>query len=84
MPATVTTQDAERIVFSGLAEVGADEDAISRDASFEELDVDSLDLVEVAQVVDDELGVELRADDVKDLRTVGDAIDLIVAKADSG
>jgi acyl carrier protein len=84
MPATVTTQDAERVVFNGLAEVGAEEDSISRDATFEELDVDSLDLVEVAQVVEDELGVELRADDVKDLRTVGDAVDLIVAKADSG
>jgi acyl carrier protein len=84
MPATVTTQDAERVVFNGLTEVGAEEDALSRDATFEELDVDSLDLVEVAQVVDDELGVELKADDVKELRTVGDAIDLIVAKADSG
>ena len=84
MPATVTTQDAERVVMGGLVEVGADEDALSRDATFEQLDVDSLDLVEVAQVVEDELGVELRADDVKELRTVGDAIDLIVAKADSG
>jgi acyl carrier protein len=84
MPATVTTQDAERVVFNGLAEVGAEEDSISRDATFEQLDVDSLDLVEVAQVVEDELGVELRADDVKELRTVGDTIDLIVAKADSG
>ena len=84
MPATVTKQDAERIVFNGLAEVGAEEDSISREATFEDLDVDSLDLVEVAQVVEDELGVELRADDVKELRTVGDAIDAIVAKADSG
>jgi acyl carrier protein len=81
MPTTVTTQDAERVVFAGLAEVGADEESISRDATFEELDVDSLDLVEIAQVVEDELGVELRADDVKELRTVGDAIDLIVAKS---
>ena len=78
MPATVTKQDAERVVFNGLAEVGAEEDSIKREATFEELDVDSLDLDE------DELGVELRADDVKELRTVGDAIDAIVAKADSG
>ncbi len=81
MPTTVTTDDAERVVFAGLAEVGADEAAISRAATFEELDVDSLDLVEIAQVVEDELGVELRADDVKELRTVGDAIDVIVAKS---
>jgi acyl carrier protein len=84
MPATVTAQDAERVVFNGLVEVGAEQDALSRDATFEQLDVDSLDLVEVAQVVEDELGVELKADDVKEMRTVGDAIDLIVEKADSG
>jgi acyl carrier protein len=81
MPATVTANDAERVVFAGLAEVGAEESAINSDATFEELDVDSLDLVEIAQIVEDELGIELRADDVKDLRTVGDAIDLIVSKS---
>ena len=40
-----------------------------------------LDLVEIAQIVEDEFGVELAGDDVKDLKTVGDVIDLVVAKA---
>jgi acyl carrier protein len=80
MPTQVTTEEVEQVVFNGLAELGAERDQISRDASFEELDVDSLDLVELAQIVEDKFGVELGADDVKDLRTVGDAIDLIVAK----
>jgi acyl carrier protein len=80
MPTQVTTQEVEQVVFDGLAELGAEREQISRDASFEELDVDSLDLVELAQIVEDKFGVELGADDVKDLRTVGDAIDLIVAK----
>ena len=39
---------------------------------FEDLDVDSLDLVELAQIVEDEFGVELDGDDVKDVKTVGD------------
>ena len=47
---------------------------------FEDLDVDSLDLVELAQIVEDEYGVELKGDDIKDVKTVGDVIDLVVAR----
>ena len=49
--------------------------------SLEDLDIDSLDLVELAQIVEDEYGVELRGDDVKDVKTVGEVIDLVVTKA---
>ena len=80
MPTQVSTDNVEKVVFDGLAELGADRDSISREATLEALDVDSLDLVELAQIVEDEFGVELGADDVKDLKTVGDAVDLIVAK----
>ncbi len=80
MPAQATAESAEQVIFDGLKEVGA-EGEITRDSTFEELDVDSLDLVEVAQIVDDEFGVELQGEDVKDLRTVGQVIDLVVARA---
>jgi len=84
MPTTqVTSEAVEKVVFDGLAELGAEREQISRDATFEAIDVDSLDLVELAQIVEDEFGVELGADDVKDLKTVGDAVDLIVAKGAS-
>jgi acyl carrier protein len=78
--ATVTADSVEEKLVAALEEMGA-EGAVSRDATFEQLDVDSLDLVELAQVVEDEFGVELKGDDVKDLRKVGEAIDLVVAKA---
>jgi acyl carrier protein len=68
-------------VVETLASFGPDADQITRDATFEELDIDSLDLVELAQIVEDEYGVVLKGDDMKELRTVGDAIDLIVSKA---
>jgi acyl carrier protein len=68
-------------VFSALEEFGAEPDQINPDATFESLDIDSLDLVELAQIIEDEFGVELEGDDVKDLRTVGEAIDLVVARA---
>ena len=54
---------------------------ITREATFEELDIDSLDLVELAQIVEDEYGVVLKGEDMKELKTVGDAIDLIAERA---
>jgi acyl carrier protein len=81
MEAGVTTDRVEQVIFDGLVEVGADRDAVSREASLEDLDVDSLDLVEVSQIVEDEFGVELEGDDIKDLKTVGEVIDLVVARS---
>jgi acyl carrier protein len=79
--ATVTPEAVEARVIEALASFGPDVDQVTRDATFEELDVDSLDLVELAQIVEDEYGVELKGDDMKALKTVGDAIDLVVARA---
>jgi acyl carrier protein len=81
MEAGVTTDRVEQVIFDGLAEVGAEREEISREATFEALDVDSLDLVEIAQIVEDEFGVELEGDDVKDLTNVGQVIDLVVARS---
>jgi acyl carrier protein len=80
MPTEVKTDTVEKVIFDGLNEIGA-EGEVTREATFEDLDVDSLDLVELAQIVEDEFGVELDGDAVKDVRTVGDVIDLVVAKA---
>ena len=80
MPTQVSNEAVEKTIFSGLTEIGA-EGEITREATLESLDVDSLDLVELAQIVDDEFGVELDGDAVKDVKTVGDVIDLVVARA---
>jgi acyl carrier protein len=82
MPA-VTTQQVESRVIEALASFGPDPEQISRESTFEELDIDSLDLVELAQIVEDEYGVVLKGEDMKELQTVGDAVDVIVAKADA-
>jgi len=80
--ATVTTEQVQTRVVETLASFGPDADQISRESSFEELDIDSLDLVELAQVVEDEYGVVLKGEDMKQLKTVGDAIDMIVTRAE--
>jgi acyl carrier protein len=77
----VSTESVEKTIYDGLVELGTERGDLSREATLESLDVDSLDLVELAQIVEDEYGVELKGDDVKDVKTVGEVIDLVVAKA---
>lgn len=81
MSTTITIQDVERTVVEALAELGPEPEQITRGATLEELDIDSLDLVEVAQIVEEEYGVKLTTDDAERLKTVGDAIDLIFERA---
>lgn len=80
MATTIETKDVERVIFAGIEELGG-EGVIARESTFESLDLDSLDLVELAQIVEDEFGVELDGDAVKDVRIAGDVIDLVVARA---
>jgi len=80
--AAVTADQVQTRVVETRASFGPDADQITRESTFEELDIDSLDLVELAQVVEDEYGVVLKGEDMKDLKTVGDSIDLIVSRAE--
>ena len=81
MSTTTDTATVEATFYKSLETFGAEPSAIKREASFEELDVDSLDLAELSQIVEDEYGVKFNSSDVEQLKTVGDAIDLIVARA---
>jgi acyl carrier protein len=80
MSTTATREQVEERVFRALEEFGADPDQISADAEFEELDIDSLDLVELAQIVEDEYGVELKGEDLQGVKTVGQAVDLVTSR----
>jgi acyl carrier protein len=79
--ATATQESVETTIVDAIAKLGPDADQVTRDATFEALDIDSLDLVEVAQVIEEEFGVVLKGEDMEQLKTVGDAIDLVVARA---
>jgi acyl carrier protein len=81
MPATITPDQVETVVYDALVDIGPTRDQLTRDATFEELDVDSLDLAELSQVVEEHFGVRLKGDDVAQIKTVGDAIDLIASRA---
>lgn len=76
-----TKEDVAQRVREALIEFGADPDAIAPDARFEVLDVDSLDLVELAQIAEDDYGVAITTEDLKQIETVGQAVDLIAERA---
>jgi acyl carrier protein len=78
---SVTPEAAQKVITDALVDVGADRDAITLEATFEELDVDSLDLAELSQIIEDEYGVKLKGEDVGKIKTVGDAVDLVVNRA---
>jgi acyl carrier protein len=80
MPATITTESVEKTITDALAQFGVEPAAISPESTFEELDVDSLDLTEISQIIEEEYGVALKGDDVKQIKTVGDAVDLVVSR----
>jgi len=81
MPETVTPEAVETTVREALVQFGPEADDIKLDATFEELDVDSLDLAELSQIIEDEYGVTLKGEDVGKIKTVGDAVDLVVQRA---
>jgi acyl carrier protein len=80
MSTTVTREEIEQRVFQALEEFGAEPDQINADAEFEAMDVDSLDLVELAQIVEDEYGVQLKGEDMEGVATVRQAVDLVMSK----
>ncbi|HSA48961.1 MAG TPA: acyl carrier protein [Yinghuangia sp.] len=70
-------------ILKGLAEIvneiaGTDVEDVQRDKSFtDDLDIDSLSMVEVVVAAEEKFNVKIPDDDVKGLATVGDAVDYI-------
>lgn len=57
------------------------EDKVVPEASFgDDLDADSLDLVELVMVLEEEFGVTVPEEEIEGVKTVGQAYDLIVGK----
>ena len=57
------------------------EDQVTMEAKFgEDLDADSLDLVELVMALEEEFGVEVPEEELEGVETVGQAYDLIAGK----
>jgi acyl carrier protein len=59
-------------------QLGADPDEVSMDASFrDDLEADSLDLVELIMAFEEEFGGEISDEEAQQITTVGQAVDYL-------
>ena len=74
-------------ILAGLAEIvkevaGIPAENVQMSKSFvDDLDVDSLSMVEVVMAAEDKWGVKIPDSEVKNLKTVGDAVSFIAANS---
>jgi acyl carrier protein len=74
---------SEKEILEGLAEiiddiVGIDKSEVSPEKNFiDDLDIDSLSMVEIAVAAQDKFGVEIPDDELRNLKTVKDVINFV-------
>ena len=79
--------DRTRVVVTGLGEIvdevaGVPADQVTPDKTFvDDLDIDSLSMVEIAVAAQDKFGVEIPDEQLKDLKTVQDVVDYVKRSA---
>ena len=62
-------------------QLGVDEGDVKEDASFtEDLNADSLDLVELIMSLEEQFGLQISDEDAEKITTVGEAVDYIYEK----
>ncbi len=72
---------SDRLTTVLVSELGLDAEKINDGAHFEEdLDVDSLGVVELLMALEDEFDVKIPDDEAESIMTVGQAIDLVHGK----
>ncbi|HEX9683561.1 MAG TPA: acyl carrier protein [Acidimicrobiales bacterium] len=75
------TEVLEAIRTAAVEILQVEPDQVTESAAFsDDLDADSLDVVELVMALEDTLGIAVPEEDLEEVRTVGDALDVIVAK----
>lgn len=71
----------DRFAKTAVTLLSVDASKVTREARFkEDLEADSLDLVEFVMALEEEFGVEVPEKELEGITTVGQAFDLIAAK----
>ena len=68
-----------------VEQLGVEPEKVTMEARFrEDLEADSLDLVELIMAFEDEFGGEISDDEAQQLKTVGDAVNYLQTRMDAG
>ncbi|MFF8379427.1 acyl carrier protein [Streptomyces sp. NPDC015661] len=81
MSETLDRATIEQFITDALVELGVDADDVLPGAALDDLEIDSLDMVELAQSVKRDLGVPVRTKDFDGIDTVGQILELCYEKA---
>lgn len=57
-----------------------DEDSLTAETTFEEIDADSLDIVELVMALEEEFDLEISDQEIENIKTVGDVVNYIESK----
>lgn len=60
-------------------QLGVEEADIAKETTFEDLDADSLDIVELVMALEEEFNLEISDEEVENIKTVGDVVRYIEA-----
>ena len=65
-----------------VEQLNVDEDDVTEDASFlDDLGADSLDIVELVMALEEEFGISIPDEQAEGIKTVGDAVNYIMASS---
>jgi acyl carrier protein len=71
----------ERFKALAVEVLAVEPDKVVPEAAFgDDLEADSLDLAELVMALEDEFGITVEEDELEDVRTVGQAFDLVTSK----
>ncbi|MZP43542.1 acyl carrier protein [Heliobacterium gestii] len=67
----------EKVKAIVVEQLGVEDEEVTMETSFEDLNADSLDIVELVMALEEEFDIEIPDEDAEKIKTIGAAVDYI-------